>query len=138
MASESNFVDSLPDLLSSLGEIHIRRMFGGYGVFKNGLMFGLVASGRLYLRTDDETKGSYIERGLEPFVFGERNGVEIVSRYYEPPEAAFINPQKMKPWAAMSWEATQRSAKPKVRKPKAKKTGTTKKAAAKTSRRKTD
>jgi len=113
MASHSAFVDSLPDLLAELGEVHLRRMFGGYGVFKEGLMFGLVAEDRLYLRTDDESKGAYEERGCEPFVFGERNGVSIVSRYYEPPEAAFTNPHKMKPWALASWAATQRSAKPK-------------------------
>ncbi len=29
--------------------------------------------------------------------------------YFEPPENAFINPQKMKPWALLGWEAAQRA-----------------------------
>jgi DNA transformation protein and related proteins len=111
----SPFIDSLHDLLSSLGEIHARRMFGGYGLYKDGLMFGIAGDDHLYLRTDDETKDAFIEHGCEPLVFGVRNGVEIVSKYYEPPESAFINAHKMKPWALLSWQATQRAPKKKPR-----------------------
>lgn len=83
-------------------------------------MFALVAEDRCYLRTDELTVQQFVDRGCEPFVFGERDGKTIVSRYYEPPESAMINEQKLKPWAVLAWEATKRSAKPKVKKKKAK------------------
>ncbi len=114
--SASAYVESLLDLLTPLGGVHARRMFGGHGIFKEGLMFALVAEDRCYLRTDDLTVQQFVERGCEPFVFGERDGKTIVSRYYEPPESAMINEQKLKPWAVLAWEATKRSAKPKVKK----------------------
>ena len=112
----SAFVDSLLDLLMPLGEVSARRMFGGYGIYKDGAMFGLVAGDRFYIKSDDENKAVFIDRGCEPFVFGERSGKEIVSRYYEPPESAFINAQKMKPWALLGIDACRR-APPKKKRP---------------------
>jgi DNA transformation protein and related proteins len=109
----STFVDSLLDLLMPLGEVRARRMFGGHGIYKDDVMFGLVANDRFYIRTDDENKQRFIDQGMEPFVFGERNGKAVVSRYYEPPEAAFVNAQKMKPWAMLGVEASVRGAKAK-------------------------
>ena len=116
----SAFVDSLLDLLTPLGEVSARRMFGGYGIHKDGVMFGLVADDRYYIRTDDENKEAFIAQGCEPFVFGERNGKALVSRYYEPPEMAFTNAQRMKPWAMMGIEASLRNVKPAKKKAKKK------------------
>ena len=134
----STFVDSLLDLLAPLGGVTARRMFGGYGIYKETLMFGLVADDRFYIRTDEETRDRFLDKGCEPFVFGRnKEGKEIVSKYYEPPEMAFANEQRMKPWALMGWECSLRSAKEtpaKKKKPKVEKaeaTAKTKKAAKK-------
>lgn len=45
----------LLDRLAFLGEVHDRRMFGGHGLYLDGLFFGLIdgKEGLLYLRTDD-------------------------------------------------------------------------------------
>ncbi len=107
----SAFVDSLLDLLIPLGEVTARRMFGGHGIYKDDTMFGLVADDRFYIKTDDENKDAFITQGCEPFVFGVRNDKPIVSKYYEPPESAFIKAQKMKPWAMLGIEASQRAPK---------------------------
>lgn len=111
----SAFVDSLLDLLMPLGEVSARRMFGGYGIYKDDAMFGLVAEDRFYIKSDDENKDAFIERGCEPFVFGIKNGKAIISKYYEPPESAFINAQKMKPWAILGIEASLRAPKKKIK-----------------------
>lgn len=108
----SAFVDSLLDLLTPLGGVTARKMFGGYGIYKETLMFGLVADNRFYIRTDELTKERFLDQGCEPFVFGmSKAGNPVVSKYYEPPEMAFSNPQRMKPWAVMGWECALRSAK---------------------------
>ena len=110
----SAFVDSLLDLLIPLGEVTARRMFGGHGIYKDDAMFGLVAHDRFYIKSDDENKDAFIARGCEPFVFGARNDKSpIVSKYYEPPESAFTNAQKMKPWAMLGIEASRRAPKKK-------------------------
>lgn len=103
------YVESLLDLLEPLGGVTARRMFGGYGIYKEGLMFGLVADERFYLRTDELSVEKFLERGCEPFVYEDRRGRPVQMKYYEVPESAFVNAQKMKPWALLAWEAALRA-----------------------------
>jgi DNA transformation protein len=105
-------------------------MFGGTGFYKNGIMFALEAYGRLFMKTDAESRERFIDSGCEPFAFEGKNGREMVTSYYEPPESAFSSPLKMKPWALLGVEASLRAAKPKTKKssaPKAAKKSTAKK-----------
>jgi DNA transformation protein len=52
MTASDSFVDFLKDSLSGLGPVSVRRMFGGAGVYADGVMFGLVAQDALYLKAD--------------------------------------------------------------------------------------
>ena len=38
-----DFIDYLLELVAPLKHVRVRKMFGGYGIFKEGLMVGLVA-----------------------------------------------------------------------------------------------
>ena len=49
MSGRDALAETLLELLAPLGPVQIRRMFGGSGVFLDGLMFGLVV-GRLRWR----------------------------------------------------------------------------------------
>jgi DNA transformation protein len=40
MTASESFVDLLEDALSGLGPVSVRRMFGGAGVYAEGVMFG--------------------------------------------------------------------------------------------------
>lgn len=106
-------VDDMLDLLASVGEVIPRRMFGGTGFYKNGIMFALEAYGRLFLKTDAENRQIFIDAGCEPFRFVDKDGHETVMSYWEPPESALSSPMKMKPWALLGVEASLRKAKPK-------------------------
>jgi len=53
MASKSEFVKYLLELLEPFENVTSKSMFGGYGIFKDGLMFALVADDTLYIKTDD-------------------------------------------------------------------------------------
>ncbi|MBP6813806.1 MAG: TfoX/Sxy family protein, partial [Burkholderiaceae bacterium] len=48
----SEFAAHLSDVFRHFGPIDVRRMFGGQGVFHQGLMFGLVIDDTLYLKAD--------------------------------------------------------------------------------------
>lgn len=39
----NEFITHLTDVFEHFGPIHAKRMFGGYGVYHQGLMFALVA-----------------------------------------------------------------------------------------------
>ena len=47
------FHDLLVDLFETVGKVGFRKMFGGLGVFRHGLMFALVADDTLYLKADE-------------------------------------------------------------------------------------
>lgn len=57
---------ALAEVLSELGEVAEKGMFGGYGVFMDGLMFALVdSSGRQFFRVDDTTRPAYEAAGSD-------------------------------------------------------------------------
>lgn len=106
----SPFVQHLLDLLLPFGDVSARRMFGGYGIYRDGLMFGLVAHDEFYLKVDELTKPVFEEAGLEPFSFEMKNGKVGVMSYHRVPEGALSSPMAMKKWALLGWEAAQRNA----------------------------
>ncbi len=116
----SEFVENLNDVFGQFGSIAVRRMFGGYGVYHDGLMFGLVADDVLYLKADEESVGRFIDLGLDPFEY-EKNGARIKMSYYMAPESIFENPEQAKEWAALAFDAALRARKSTSR-AKAKKT----------------
>ena len=113
----SQFVENLHEVFAAFGAVTARRMFGGYGVFHEGLMFGLVADDVLYLKVDDTSVGAFQRLGLTPFVY-EQAGKRSAMSYYLAPEAVFDDPQEARRWAVVAFEAAQRSKRPK-KKPKA-------------------
>ena len=56
--------EAMADRLSSLGPVSPRGMFGGYGLFHEGVMFGLVNSeGTVHFRVGDDTRHHYEKAG---------------------------------------------------------------------------
>jgi hypothetical protein len=56
--SDTGFIEYLRELFSPSAQFDARRMFGGWGLYLDGLMCGLVAGGQLYLKTDASTRHS--------------------------------------------------------------------------------
>ena len=63
MPASKEFLDLVLEKLSPLGAITGKSMFGGFGVFHEGDMFGLIASDVLYLKADDSNREDYVKRG---------------------------------------------------------------------------
>lgn len=72
------FVDYCLDLLSSLGPVSARRMFGGHGLYAGDLMVALIASDTLYLKSDNETAPAFTAAGCEAFSYRKRGGDGVV------------------------------------------------------------
>lgn len=104
MSSSSTFAAHAVDLLSGLGPVDARRMFGGYGVYARGVMFGLIAGDELFLKTDDETRDRFRAAGCQMWVYGRM----AETNYYRPPDEAHEDPEAMLPWAKLGLEAALR------------------------------
>ena len=109
MASRGTFGEFLQDELRPLGQVTVRRMFGGAGVYCDGLMFGLVADDTLYFRVDDGNRGAFEAEGLAPFIY-DGKGRTIVLPYWRVPERLFDEPDEMIVWARAALAAARRVA----------------------------
>ena len=117
----SEFVNFLHEVLELFGPITSRKMFGGHGIYHNGLMFALVADDVLYLKGDDETIPLYEDSGMQPFQFQMKDKVATM-KYYSASEDIYDDPELACHWAQLAFDAALRAdtAKRKKVKPKSK------------------
>lgn len=79
-------------------------MFGGLGIFCDGVMFALIADETPYLKVDDETRQAFFDTGSEPFVH-ERKGKPVELSYVAVPDTAAADIDDLRPWAHMALAA---------------------------------
>ena len=110
MANDSEFVSHLLDLMSAVGPVNARRMFGGHGIFLHGLMFALVADDQLYLKVDEENRAEFEALELPPFWY-DKAGKRVAMSYFLAPEAALESAEEMHKWSLSGLGAARRSRK---------------------------
>ena len=120
MASTKEFADEVTGRLLPFGPVAARRMFGGFGVFLDGVMFGLIGFDTLYFKADDGNRADFEAAGMEPFSYQGRNG-PISFSYWRVPDRVFEDAEQLSQWAENALAAARRtkSAK-KPRKPRKK------------------
>jgi len=104
----SEYTDHLHEVFQHFGPITIRRMFGGYGIYHDGLMFALVADEALYLKTDRVNVGDFEREGLGPFEY-DKGGKVVKMSYYLAPDDVLEDPEQAAIWARRSYEAALRA-----------------------------
>lgn len=107
--STNALADHALELLSSLGRPTARRMFGGHGLYVEGVFVALVAFDRLYLKADDLTRQTFAAAGGERFTYGGR-GRLVQLDYWTVPPQAMDSAEQMRPWARLALEAALRAA----------------------------
>lgn len=115
------FTELCVEMLSPLGPVRVRRMFGGQGLYVDGLFMAIVDDGQLFLKTDEVTRERFDAAGCVPFTFPNKDGEAVVTRYRRPPEDALESPPLMLPWARLALEAALRAANAKAKKSPARK-----------------
>ena len=102
------FTAYVRELLSNLGQVRIRKMFGGAGVYLDELMFATVFDDGLYFRVDEETEARFRAAGSKPALFRMKDGRELEMSYWSAPEEALDSPDEAEPWARLALEAAMR------------------------------
>lgn len=109
--------EAIRELFAPFGPVSVRRMFGGHGVFADGMMFGLEAGGELYLKADDLTIPKLAAENSSPFLYASR-GREIALSYWRLPERLYDEPDEFAVFAREAFAAAGRAANAKSRKKK--------------------
>ena len=108
-SQDDEFVALVVDLMQSIGPVGSKRMFGGFGIFLQDLMFGLIADNELYLKVDAANLDDFEELGLRPFSYN-KNGTEMKMSYYQAPEEVLEDSEAMNRWAGIGYGAALRAA----------------------------
>lgn len=91
------------DLFAGLGQVRIRSMFGGAGVYCDDVMFALLADDAIYLKADAALSEALAKEGSGPFEWtptsGPKAGQTVRMSYWRLPEAALDDPDSAVGWA---------------------------------------
>lgn len=92
-------------------------MFGGFGVYKSGVMFGLIAEDELYFKVDDTNRPDFEARKSKPFVY-DAKGKPITMSYWRVPDDVLENPEDLKAWAMKAYDVALKTKKTPVANPR--------------------
>ncbi len=89
------------DVLSGVSGVTARAMFGGHGLYRNGVIFGIIIDGDVYFKVDDVLQKKYEEMGSKPFTY-ERDGKVCSMRYWIVPSNILAEREEIIQWVAWS------------------------------------
>ena len=87
------------ELFAAFGPVAVRRMFGGAGVYADGIMFALVADGVIYLKAAPDGIATFEAEGCAPFSYATKNGKRGVMSYWRMPDRLYDDPDELAQWA---------------------------------------
>ena len=107
--------DDIHDLFSAFGRVTVRRMFGGAGVYAEGIMFALIADDVIYLKADEESAPAFEREALPPFTYATKNGRRGVMSYRRMPDRLYDDPDELVAWTRAAVAAARRAGARKTR-----------------------
>ena len=109
MAINSAYVEFLYEQLSGLEGVTFKKMFGGVGFFKEGLMFAMISSSNtFFLKVDELNKPDFEKAGMNPFDHPKKGkGMP----YWTAPAEVIDDKELLKKWALKSFQAALKNKK---------------------------
>ena len=109
---DTKIVDAefIHDLFQPFGTVIVRRMFGGAGLFADGVMFGLVSGGQIYLKADATTVTCFERERCEPFDYLTKNGKRTLTSYWRLPDRLYDDADELAQWARQALAAARQGA----------------------------
>lgn len=99
----------LAPLGPTLGPVRAKPMFSGYGLYLDGIIFGLVLRETFFLKVDDENRPDFVKAGSAPFRYETRQRQVTVDSYWLCPEKVFKDAAKLRTWVEKSLAASRRA-----------------------------
>lgn len=90
-----SFCDFVLEQLRGVPDVHCRRMFSGYGLYRGENFFGIISEGRIYFKTNAQTRKKYEERGMQPFT---PSAKQVLKNYFEVPPDILEDREELVRW----------------------------------------
>lgn len=82
----NEYVNYVLDLMQPFGAISVRQMFGGYGLYNDGLFFAIIVDDELYFKADYIGAKYFAESGSVQFSYLNKNKIVKLSYWKVLPE----------------------------------------------------
>ena len=92
-------VGALEIRLGAWGPIEAKRLFGGFALYRDGTIFGLIMRERVYFKTGAGNLADYVAAGMPPFQYTRSNGRVIATHHYEVPASVLDDLDELAEWA---------------------------------------
>jgi DNA transformation protein len=95
MPLSPGFSDYVLELLTGFGRLEVRRMFGGAGLYRDGVMFAILDDDIIFFRVDDALEADLTVQGSVPWRYSmKRDGAAREMGYWRMPETAADDPDE--------------------------------------------
>lgn len=112
--------EHLRDLFAGLPRLSIRRLFGGVGLYSDGIVFALGAFDEIWIKADAQTIPLFEQAGSRRFSYqGRKRTVQLP--YWSLPGSALDDPDAALKWARLGIAASLRVPKSAPKKARSKK-----------------
>lgn len=109
--NNNHYIDFVLDILSPLGNIKTRKMFGSYGIYKDDIFFALVVEDILYFKVDDSNRQTYESYGSKPFTYEGKNKKTVAMGYWQVPADILEDHSQLTQWVNQAVLAARRAKK---------------------------
>jgi len=99
----------IEEMFEGLGPVSIRRMFGGKGIYHQGLIIAVDLRDEIMLKADEVSGPEFAAAGARQWVYENKKGTPVPMPYWTIPEEAFDDPDEMRKWARLAFEAAMRA-----------------------------
>jgi DNA transformation protein and related proteins len=101
--------EALKALFEPFGTVTVKRMFGGSGIYAEGLCFAIELKGEVFLKTDALSQSDFSAVGSTPFVYVAK-GQSRPTSYWSLPASAHEDGDELRRWATAGFKAARRVA----------------------------
>ncbi len=98
------------DTLKPHGSIVAKSLFGGYGFYRDGIIFAIIVEDQLYFKIDDITRGDFEAYDSQQFVY-EGKSMTVAMPYMTLPESILENRDELPLWIEKACQVSLRSKK---------------------------
>ena len=109
--ADDSFKDYVLDQLGALPDVRAKAMFGAHGLYCDDKFFGILDEGRVFFKTDAQSKADYTARGMGSFTYGKKGKVVTMS-FHEVPPDILEQPQELVLWTRKAMGVAMTTKKP--------------------------
>lgn len=107
---DKEFITWLEDVFSHVPDVAMRKMFGGVGIFRHKLMFGLALSdGRIAFKADGQTAPNFQAEDCGEWSHERKGGKLTKMGYWYVPERILDDEDALNDWAMKAFEVAVRA-----------------------------